>query len=84
MEIAQLYIQDIESSVPRPVKELKGFKKVSLAPGQSEVVSIKLGRSDFAFWNPQTKEWYAEKGKFIIQIGSSSADIRLKQEIELL
>jgi beta-glucosidase len=84
MEIAQVYIQDVESSVPRPVKELKGFKKVSLAPGQSEVVSVKLGRSDFAFWNPQTKEWFAEKGKFVIHVGPSSADIRLKQEIELL
>ncbi len=84
METTQLYIQDLESSVPRPVKELKGFKKVSLAPGQSEVVTIKLDRRDFAFWNPQTKEWFAEEGKFVIHIGSSSAAIRLKQEIELI
>ena len=83
-EIAQLYIQDAESSVPRPVKELKGFMKVLLDPGQDAAVSIKLNKKDFSFWNPQTKNWFAEKGKFIILVGSSSADIRLKQEIELL
>jgi beta-glucosidase len=84
MEIAQLHVQDVECSVPRPVKELKGFQKVELAPGQSKTVSLELNKKDFSFWNPQTKGWFAEKGKFIIHIGSSSRDIRLKKEIELL
>jgi beta-glucosidase len=84
METAQLYIQDVESSVPRPVKELKGFKKVTLGPGDKKEVELKLDRKDFSFWNPQTKDWFAEKGKFIIHVGSSSQDIKLLKEIELL
>jgi len=84
METAQLYIQDVESSEPRPVKELKGFKKTELNPGEIKTIELKLGRQDFSFWNPGTKEWFAEKGRFIIHIGSSSKDIRLRKEIELL
>ena len=83
METAQLYIQDVESSVPRPYKELKGFRKVALEPGESKTVQIKLGKKDFSFWNPGTKNWFAEKGKFIIQMGSSSQDIKLIKEVEL-
>jgi beta-glucosidase len=84
METAQLYIQDVESSVPRPVKELKGFLKVELEAGESRIVSLKLTNKDFSFWNPKTKDWFAEKGKFIILIGATSRDIRLTKEIELL
>jgi len=84
MEIAQLYIQDIECSIPRPVKELKGFQKVNVEPGQSKTLQLKLNKKDFSFWNPATKNWFAEKGKFIIYIGSSSRDIKLKKEIDLL
>ncbi len=84
LETAQLYVQDVECSVPRPVKELKGFQKVDLEPGQSRTVVICLDKRHFSFWNPQTKCWFAEKGKFIIYIGSSSRYIRLKKEIELL
>jgi beta-glucosidase len=83
-EIAQVYIQDVESSVPRPVKELKGFQKVDLKPGQSTTITLKLGTKDFSFWNPQTKDWFAESGKFIIHVGSSSRDIRLRKEVDLL
>jgi beta-glucosidase len=83
MEVAQLYVQDVESSVSRPNKELKGFKKINLEPGENKTIQIKLGKKDFSFWNPQTKSWFAEKGKFIIQIGSSSQDIKLIKEIEL-
>ncbi len=84
METAQLYIQDVESSLPRPIKELKGFKKIVLEPGESKTVELKLNKKDFSFWNPETKNWFAEKGKFIIHIGSSSKDIKLKKEVELL
>jgi beta-glucosidase len=84
LETAQLYVQDLESSVPRPPKELKGFQKVDLKPGESKTVSFELSKRDFSFWNPETKDWFAESGKFIIHIGSSSRDIKLKKEIELL
>ena len=83
METAQLYVQDMESSLPRPLKELKGFKKINLKPGESSTVEIKLSKKDFSFWNPATKDWFAEKGKFVIYVGSSSQDIKLKKEIEL-
>lgn len=82
-ETAQLYVQDIESSVPRPIKELKGFQKIELEPGQSTIVTLRLGKNEFSFWNPATKDWFAEKGVFVLQIGSSSKDIRLKKEIVL-
>jgi beta-glucosidase len=82
-EIAQVYIHDVESSVPRPVKELKGFEKMELDPGQRAMVSIDLSKKDFSFWNPNTADWYAEKGAFIIQVGSSSRDIKLHQRVVL-
>ena len=83
-EIAQLYVHDVKSSVPRPVKELKGFEKLDLKPGESKIVEIKLDKRDFSFWNPATKSWFAEKGKFILDVGSSSKDIKLQKEAELL
>ena len=82
-ETAQLYVQDIESTVPRPMKELKGFKKVDLKPGQSKTVVIELNKKDFSFWNPETKDWFFEKGAFIIHVGASSRDIRLHKQIDL-
>ena len=83
-EIAQLYIEDVESSLPRPVKELKGFKKVYLKQGESKTIKLTLDKKDFSFWNPETGKWFAEKGEFIIHIGASSKDIRLSRKIELV
>ncbi len=83
MEAAQVYVHDAESSVPRPNKELKGFEKINLQPGENKTVRMKLTKKDFSYWNPLTKNWFAEKGKFIIQVGSSSKNIKLIKEIEL-
>ena len=83
-EIAQLYIGDVRSSLPRPVKELKGFKRVNVEPGQTTTVTLQLTKKDFAYWNPETKGWYAEKGEFILHVGSSSRDIKLQKVIYLL
>ncbi len=83
-ETAQLYISDQESKIPRPVKELKGFEKFSLNPGESKKVVIILNESDFSYWSPERKEWFAEPGKFTILVGPSSAQIELKKEIEML
>jgi beta-glucosidase len=55
-----------------------------MEPGESATVVLRLTKQDFSFWNPETKGWYAEKGTFVIHIGSSSRDIKLKKEIELL
>ncbi|HOO14633.1 MAG TPA: glycoside hydrolase family 3 C-terminal domain-containing protein [Candidatus Marinimicrobia bacterium] len=83
-EIVQLYVSDLESSLPRPAKELKGFQKIVLEPGEIKTVTLKLSQKDFAFWSTAIKNWTTEKGKFVILICSSSQDIRLSKEIELL
>ncbi|ANW95497.1 glycosyl hydrolase [Wenyingzhuangia fucanilytica] len=77
-EIAQLYLGDVEASVPRPAKELKGFKRVSLAPGESKVVTLDLTKRDLSFWDVDTNDWKAEKGTFKVMIGASVADIKLQ------
>ena len=63
-EVLQLYISDSKSSQPRPVKELKGFKKVSLAPGETQQVDFTIDCSALSFYNEQTGEWTAEPGEF--------------------
>jgi beta-glucosidase len=82
-EAAQIYIQDVQSSLPRPVKELKGFAKVSLKPGQKKKVSVPLDHSAFAFYDPDKKGWLAEAGEFRILVGNSSRDIRLENGFKL-
>jgi len=79
-EVVQLYLHDIESSVERPVKELKGFDKVYLAPGESKKISISLNTRDLSFWDVNTNDWLAEAGKFEVMLGSSLSDIRLTAE----
>ncbi|MGD1046441.1 MAG: glycoside hydrolase family 3 C-terminal domain-containing protein [Bacteroidota bacterium] len=81
MEIIQVYVEDVESSVPRPVKELKAFKKVELNNGETVLIQFELNKQVFAFWNPKTQDWYIEKGKFVIHVGAASNDIRLSKEI---
>ena len=76
-EIVQLYLNDKQSSVERPIKELKGFDKVFLQPGESKTVSIKLTKRDLSFWDIQTNDWLAESGEFQIMLGASVDDIRL-------
>jgi len=82
-EIAQVYVQDVECTVPRPVKELKGFRKVSLKPGQQTTIRQELRPIDFSYWNPGTRKWQAEPGVFRILVGSSSKDVRLTGEVSL-
>lgn len=77
-EVVQVYVRPVHPSVERPVKELKGFTKLLLTPGQSSEVSIPLNRGAFAFYDPQKQGWVAEKGDYEILVGSSSQDIRLK------
>ena len=76
-EVVQLYVADSESTLPRPAKELKGFRKVFLQAGQEEQVEFRLDTRSLAYYDPEQKHWVAEKGKFNILIGSSSRDIRL-------
>ncbi len=75
-QVVQLYIRDEESSLPRPDKELKAFKKVFLPPGASEKLSFLLNPEDFSFYNDEKKEWICESGDFTLLAGFSSRDIR--------
>lgn len=77
-EVAQLYVSDREASVPRPVKELKGFAKVRLEPGQRETISFEIDRSALAYFDVETGRWIAEPGEFEVLVGASSRDIRLR------
>lgn len=82
-EVVQLYVHDIEASVDRPGKELKGFKRISLKRGEKKTVEFTLDNNAFAFWNDTKKQWTVEPGKFEILMGASSADIRLRKTINL-
>ncbi|HEY8203584.1 MAG TPA: glycoside hydrolase family 3 C-terminal domain-containing protein [Pyrinomonadaceae bacterium] len=82
-EVVQLYIQDVQASVPRPLKELKGFEKVTLRPGQMKVVRMTLDTRSMAFYDAARRQWVVEPGEFKILVGSSSRDIRLSAEFEV-
>jgi beta-glucosidase len=82
-EVAQIYVQPVNPSVSRPLKELKGFKKVFLQAGEKQKVSVTLDQSAFAFYDVNKKGWVAEKGGYKILIGSSSRDIRLNGKFSL-
>ena len=72
-EVLQLYISDTKSSLPRPIKELKGFKKVYLEPGETQQVSFTIDRSALSFYNEKTGNWTAEPGEFVAMVNNSSA-----------
>ncbi|HEX3720114.1 MAG TPA: glycoside hydrolase family 3 C-terminal domain-containing protein [Verrucomicrobiae bacterium] len=82
-EIAQVYVHQLQPSLPRPMKELKGFTKVFLLSGQRQTVSIPLDVGAFSYYDPDKGGWLAEKGGFEILVGSSSRDIRWKGDFEL-
>jgi len=80
-EVVQLYVGDKESEVFRPVRELKGFEKVALAPGETKTVTFTLEKRAFAYWNTTIHDWYVESGDFTIEIGRSSRDIVLVKDV---
>lgn len=82
-EIAQLYVSDVESTIYRPVKELKGFKKVFLKVGEEKEVSIELGKRAFAFYNVDAHDWQVESGEFKILVGASSRDIKMEASVNV-
>ena len=82
-EVIQLYISDLKSSLPRPVKELKGFSKTKLAPGETREVTFTIGKEALSFFDDTRHEWVTEPGKFESWIGASSTDIRNRVAFEL-
>jgi beta-glucosidase len=82
-EIVQLYIRDVKSSLPRPVKELKGFEKVSLQPGETKTVTFTIDKTALSYFDAGRHEWIAEPGDFEAIIGASSSDIKGKAAFTL-
>ncbi|MDE5795717.1 MAG: glycoside hydrolase family 3 C-terminal domain-containing protein, partial [Muribaculaceae bacterium] len=82
-EVVQAYIHDVKSSVKRPEKELKAFKKVTVAPGETDIVTLEFDKSAFAFYNPTTQLWTVEPGKFEILVGTSADNISASIPLEI-
>lgn len=79
--VVQLYVGDRESTVLRPIRELKGFEKVELQPGESRDVTFTLDKRAFAYWNADIHDWHVETGAFTIEVGQSSRDIEVSGEV---
>ncbi|WDT68884.1 glycoside hydrolase family 3 C-terminal domain-containing protein [Cloacibacterium sp. TD35] len=82
-EVVQLYIRDVKSSLPRPLKELKGFEKIYLNSGEQKVVTITIDKSALSFFDPVKHDWVAEPGDFEALIGNSSDAIKTKIKFSL-
>jgi beta-glucosidase len=80
-EVVQVYVRDVESSVSRPVRELKGFAKVALSPGESRRVSVELDQRAFSFWSVRHGRWAVEAGDFLIGVGAHSRDLQLTRTV---
>ena len=82
-EVVQLYIHDVKSSVDRPKKELKGFQKVYLQPGENKDVTITINKEALSFYDESSSSWKAEAGKFEALVGNASDNLKLKKVFEL-
>jgi beta-glucosidase len=82
-EIAELYVGQQNPKISRPIKELKGFAKVYLQPGQSKTVTLELSQRSFAYFNTTTEEWDAVPGEYNVLVGGSSQDTPLKGQVSL-
>ena len=80
-EVAQVYVRDVESTIFRPDRELKGFTKIFLEPGESKTVTLELEKRAFAFYDTELGDWHVESGDFEILVGASSRDIRLCEKV---
>jgi len=81
-EVVQLYVHDEEASVERPYRELKGFQKVFLEPGESKTVTIPLDWKALAFWDVKSRGWLAEPGSFTLLVGNSSQNVQCQTNID--
>jgi len=82
-EVVQVYVGDVEASVARPLRELKGFVKIHLEPGETRQVSFDLDERAFAFWSRRLQQWVVESGEFLIAVGSSSRDLVATEAITI-
>ncbi len=82
-ETVQVYVRPLRPKVTRPVKELKGFAKLALAPGETKTVTIELGPRSFAYYDPEAKGWRVDAGRYELLVGSSSRDVRLTDAVSI-
>ena len=82
-EVVQLYVQHPKSAVEHPIKELKGFQRVTLKPGESKTIMIPLKTESLAWWNEKQDGWELESGPINILVGASSSDIRLQRSVKI-
>ncbi len=82
-EVVQLYVHQVKSSVKRPAKELRGFQRISLKPGEKKTVNLPLPAEKLAFWDEKTHAFIVEPGQFALLVGASSSDIRAKDQVEV-
>lgn len=82
-EVVQLYISDLKSSLPRPVKELKGFRKVKMKSGEMKEVTFTIDKTDLSFYDDKKRKWVAEPGNFEIIIATSAIDVKSRIQIRL-
>ena len=82
-EVVELYVRNFEGIATRPVREIKGFEKVALNPGEEKEVTFELDKRSFAYWNTEMNDWVAETGVYGIEIGKSSRDIVLSADVKV-
>ena len=82
-EVVQVYVGQKTPAIPRPVRELKGFAKVQLEPGESHTVQITLDTGAFEYFDPEAGNWVFEPGEYSIEVGNSSQDLPLRESLRL-
>jgi beta-glucosidase len=82
-EVPQLYVHDAKPVIDRPIRELKGFTKIELAPGETKTVQFKIIPRDLAYFDVDGHQWKANAGEYELQVGASSRDIKLKKSVRL-
>jgi beta-glucosidase len=82
-EVVQLYVQHVASKVPRPLIELRGYKRIALKPGETRAVALPLRAADLAYWDTTTHKWVVEAGTVRLRVGASSADLRLETDLQV-
>jgi len=82
-DVAQVYVSDPSAKTDRPERELKGFEKVLLQPGETRHVTVSLDARAFSYWSESAKKWTIDPGKFVVRVGDSSEDTPLAAEVTL-
>jgi len=82
-EVVQLYVKHLGSAVARPIKDLRGYQRVTLQPRETRTVEFSLPASSLAYWSPETHSWVVENEPVLLEVGASSADIRLQKTVTI-